>query len=80
MFAEVHRIHLPPLLFGFESFPVTLKMYFLLSDPAPLYMDTMPDKASLVYPVSVLADNGSSSCCFFFCSDALSGKAHSSDC
>ena len=43
------RIHLLPLLFVCENFPVALKMYFLLSVSALLYMDSMPDKAASEY-------------------------------
>ena len=38
------RIHLLSLLLVRENFPVALKMYFLLSVSALLYMDSMPSK------------------------------------
>ena len=69
------KVHLHPLLFVCESFPVTLKMYFLCFDRSLLPEGSIPDTTASADPLSVSADNGFSS---HYCSDYSDVRYHRS--
>ena len=71
-------IHLHPLLFVFENFPVTLKMYFLYFLLVLLIPDSTAGTAASEYLLSVSADSGSSWHCCCGCSNAVSHTDRSS--